>query len=83
MLYVHRMAGFASQTTLRNIRTKCGDIVDSGSSTVSTETTEVSKGIKNVVGWLKQVTKNLLPNMFWWYIMFIHRCCHMFILGFM
>lgn len=47
------MAGFASQATLRS---KWGDLVESGSSQLPpVETAEVSKGIKNVVGWLKQV----------------------------
>lgn len=45
------MAGFASQAALRS---KWGDIVDTGSSTIP-ETTDVSQGLKNVVGWLKQV----------------------------
>lgn len=48
-----RMAGFASQAALRS---KWGDLVESGSSQLPpVETAEVSKGIKNVVGWLKQV----------------------------
>lgn len=46
------MAGFAAQSTLRS---KWGDLVETGTSNLP-ETTEVSKGIKNVVGWLKQVT---------------------------
>lgn len=46
-----RMAGFAAQSTLRS---KWGDLVETGTSNLP-ETTEVSKGIKNVVGWLKQV----------------------------
>lgn len=45
------MAGFASQAALRS---KWGDLVETGTSNLP-ETTEVSKGIKNVVGWLKQV----------------------------
>lgn len=45
------MAGFAAQSTLRS---KWGDLVETGTSNLP-ETTEVSKGIKNVVGWLKQV----------------------------
>lgn len=49
----NRMAGFASQAALRS---KWGDLVDSGASTLP-ETTDVSKGLKNVVGWLKQVNK--------------------------
>lgn len=44
------MAGFASQAALRS---KWGDLVDSGSTGI--ETSEVSQGFKNVVGWLKQV----------------------------
>lgn len=49
--YRSSMAGFASQAALRS---KWGDLVDTGASTLP-ESTEVSKGIKNVVGWLKQV----------------------------
>lgn len=45
------MAGFASQSAQRS---KLGDIVESGASKLP-ETTEVTKGLKNVVGWLKQV----------------------------
>lgn len=45
------MAGFASQAALRS---KWGDLVDTGSTTIP-ETTDVSQGLKNVVGWLKQV----------------------------
>ncbi len=45
------MAGFASQSALRS---KWGDLVESGTSTLP-EPTEVTKGLKNVVGWLKQV----------------------------
>lgn len=45
------MAGFASQSALRS---KWGDLVESGTSNLP-ETTEVTKGLKNVVGWLKQV----------------------------
>lgn len=48
-----RMAGFASQSALRS---KWGDLVESGTSNLP-ETTEVTKGLKNVVGWLKQVFK--------------------------
>lgn len=49
------MAGFASQAALRS--PKWGDHgPESGSPTLTAETVEVStKGIKNVVGWLKQV----------------------------
>lgn len=45
------MAGYASQSALRS---KWGDIVESGASNLP-ETGEVTKGLKNVVGWLKQV----------------------------
>lgn len=45
------MAGFASQSALRS---KWGDLVESGTSNLP-EPTEVTKGLKNVVGWLKQV----------------------------
>ncbi|XP_021696045.1 uncharacterized protein LOC5575910 isoform X2 [Aedes aegypti] len=45
------MAGFASQAALRS---KWGDLVDSGSTSI--ETSEVSQGLKNVVGWLKQAS---------------------------
>jgi len=45
------MAGFASQAILRS---KWGELVDSGSSSLP-ETSDVSNGLKNVVGWFKQV----------------------------
>lgn len=45
------MAGYAPQSALRS---KWEDIVESGTSNLP-ETTEVTKGLKNVVGWLKQV----------------------------
>lgn len=50
------MAGFASQALLRS---KWGDLVDSGSSAIPDESTDVSQGLKNVVGWLKQVKINV------------------------
>ncbi|KAJ6649497.1 Trifunctional nucleotide phosphoesterase protein YfkN [Pseudolycoriella hygida] len=59
------MAGFASQSALRS---KLGDLVESGASNLP-ETTEVTKGLKNVVGWLKQASievkeagKRAIPN---------------------
>ncbi|XP_055601484.1 snake venom 5'-nucleotidase isoform X1 [Uranotaenia lowii] len=45
------MAGFASQAALRS---KWGDLVDSGSASI--ESSEVSQGLKNVVGWIKQAS---------------------------
>lgn len=45
------MADITSQTGLR---TKLGDIVEHGSTALN-EATEVTKGLRNVVGWLKQV----------------------------
>lgn len=68
------MAGFASQAALRS---KWGDLVDSGSSNLP-ESTDVSKGLKNVVGWLKQVTtKRLLSSLNYcvYDIMIILRNC--------
>lgn len=49
------MAGFASQAALRS---KWGDLVESGS-TALPEASEVTQGLKNVVGWLKQVKEIL------------------------
>ncbi|CAD7078007.1 unnamed protein product [Hermetia illucens] len=46
------MAGFASQAALRS---KWGDLVESGS-TALPEASEVTQGLKNVVGWLKQAS---------------------------
>lgn len=46
------MAEITSQSGLRS---KLGDLVEN-SSTALTEATEVTKGLRNVVGWLKQVT---------------------------
>lgn len=49
-----KMAGFAAQAALRS---KWGDLVDSGAATLPAlpEPTEAITGLKNVVGWLKQV----------------------------
>lgn len=47
-------------------RSKLGDIVESGASHLP-ETIEVTKGLKNVVGWLKQVLDIIL--------MHFNRCC--------
>lgn len=46
------MAGFAAQAALRS---KWGDLVDSGAASLP-EPSEAITGLKNVVGWLKQVT---------------------------
>ncbi|XP_059616059.1 snake venom 5'-nucleotidase isoform X1 [Phlebotomus argentipes] len=46
------MAGFAAQAALRS---KWGDLVDSGSASLP-EPHEVSQSLKNVVGWLKQAS---------------------------
>lgn len=56
------MAGFASQSALRS---KWGDIVESGTSNLP-EPTEVTKGLKNVVGWLKQVHEFKFYLHFYW-----------------
>ena len=49
------MADITSQSG--QMRTKLGDIVEHNSSTALNEATEVTKGLRNVVGWLKQVQK--------------------------
>lgn len=57
------MAGFAAQAALRS---KWGDLVDSGSAAMP-ESADVTQGLKNVVGWIKQVPNILiliLPTMF-------------------
>lgn len=62
------MADITSQSG--QLRTKLGDIVEH-SSTALNEATEVTKGLRNVVGWLKQVQKfklNLLIFKFIFYI---------------
>lgn len=46
------MAGFAAQAALRS---KWGDLVDSGAASLP-EPSEAISGLKNVVGWLKQVS---------------------------
>lgn len=46
------MAGFAAQAALRS---KWGDLVDSGAASLP-EPSEAITGLKNVVGWLKQVS---------------------------
>lgn len=46
------MAGFAAQAALRS---KWGDLVDTGASSLP-EPSEAITGLKNVVGWLKQVS---------------------------
>lgn len=53
------MAGFAAQAALRS---KWGDLVDSGTSGLP-EPSEAITGLKNVVGWLKQVSSRL-PYLF-------------------
>lgn len=52
------MAGFAAQAALRS---KWGDLVDSGTSSLP-EPSEAITGLKNVVGWLKQVSSIHLIN---------------------
>lgn len=47
-----KMAGFAAQAALRS---KWGDLVDSGAASLP-EPSEAISGLKNVVGWLKQVS---------------------------
>lgn len=49
---IRTMAGFASQAALRS---KWGDLVENGSSALP-ETSEVTQGLRNVVGWLKQAS---------------------------
>lgn len=49
------MAGFAAQAALRS---KWGDLVDTGTAAMP-ETGDVTQGLKNVVGWIKQVHNNL------------------------
>lgn len=53
------MADITSQSG--QLRTKLGDIVEH-SSTALNEATEVTKGLRNVVGWLKQVQFNYIFN---------------------
>lgn len=55
------MAGFAAQAALRS---KWGDLVDTGASSLP-EPSEAITGLKNVVGWLKQVS---LKEFYFWSI---------------
>ncbi|XP_013098225.1 trifunctional nucleotide phosphoesterase protein YfkN isoform X2 [Stomoxys calcitrans] len=48
------MADISSQSS--QLRTKLGDIVEHNSTTALNEATEVTKGLRNVVGWLKQAS---------------------------
>ncbi|XP_075168500.1 snake venom 5'-nucleotidase isoform X3 [Haematobia irritans] len=48
------MADISSQSG--QLRTKLGDIVEHSSTTALNEATEVTKGLRNVVGWLKQAS---------------------------
>lgn len=48
------MADITSQSG--QMRTKLGDIVEHSSTSLN-EATEVTKGLRNVVGWLKQVER--------------------------
>lgn len=52
------MAGFAAQAALRS---KWGDLVDSGSAAMP-ESADVTQGLKNVVGWIKQVPNLIFPT---------------------